>query len=87
MRLKILGWQQTLQAAPCCLASRRCERSQLFGWVEGGCGLHGAQAEYVRVPMADATLAAVPADVSDEEALLLGVRRAKAEQSGAGRSM
>ncbi|KAL4429340.1 hypothetical protein ABPG77_005114 [Micractinium sp. CCAP 211/92] len=50
----------------------RCERSQLFGWVEGGCGLHGAQAEYVRVPMADATLAAVPADVSDEEALLLG---------------
>ncbi|KAL4458665.1 hypothetical protein ABPG75_013530 [Micractinium tetrahymenae] len=50
----------------------RCKRSQLFGWVEGGCGLHGAQAQYVRVPMADATLAPVPADVSDEEALLLG---------------
>lgn len=54
----------------------RCEQSQLFGWVEGGCGLHGAQAQYVRVPMADATLAAVPASVSDEEALLLGVRAA-----------
>ncbi|KAI7844588.1 hypothetical protein COHA_001828 [Chlorella ohadii] len=50
----------------------RCERSQLFGWVEGGKGLHGAQAQFIRVPMADATLALVPADVSDEEALLLG---------------
>lgn len=53
-------------------ASRRCERSQLFGWVEGGAGLHGAQAQYVRVPMADGTLAHLPADVSDEEGLLLG---------------
>jgi hypothetical protein len=26
----------------------RCERSQLFGWREGGCGLHGAQAQYIR---------------------------------------
>ncbi|PRW57739.1 alcohol dehydrogenase [Chlorella sorokiniana] len=50
----------------------RCERSKLFGWVEGGKGLHGAQAQLIRVPMADATLAHVPADVSDEEALLLG---------------
>ncbi len=34
----------------------RCERGQLRGWVEGGRGLHGAQAERVRVPLADATL-------------------------------
>ena len=34
----------------------RCEKGQLFGWVEHGEGLHGAQAEYVRVPLADSTL-------------------------------
>jgi len=50
----------------------RCASGQLFGWVEGGRGLHGAQAELVRVPLADATLVAVPAGVRAEEALLAG---------------
>jgi threonine dehydrogenase-like Zn-dependent dehydrogenase len=50
----------------------RCDSSQLFGWVERGRGLHGGQAEYVRVPLADATLVPVPADLPDEAALLAG---------------
>jgi len=50
----------------------RCERGQLFGWVEGGKGLHGAQAEYVRVPLADPCLVEVPEGVADDEALLAG---------------
>lgn len=50
----------------------RCERGQLFGWVEQGKGLHGAQAEYVRVPLADPSLVEVPEGVPDEEALLAG---------------
>ena len=50
----------------------RCERGQLFGWVEGGRGLHGAQAEAVRVPLADATLVRIPDDVAIDLALLLG---------------
>ena len=33
----------------------RCEHGALFGWVQDGRGLHGAQAELVRVPLADAT--------------------------------
>jgi threonine dehydrogenase-like Zn-dependent dehydrogenase len=50
----------------------RCSAGALFGWVEGGNGLHGTQAEVVRVPLADGTLIPVPQDVHDEEALLLG---------------
>jgi threonine dehydrogenase-like Zn-dependent dehydrogenase len=50
----------------------RCERSQLFGWIEGGQGLHGGQAEFVRVPDAGATLVAVPEDVDEAVALLAG---------------
>lgn len=50
----------------------RCVKGQLFGYVENGSGLQGGQAEYVRVPLADSTLAAIPEDVSPEEALLLG---------------
>lgn len=50
----------------------RCTRGQLFGWVEGGKGLHGAQAEYVRVPLADSTLVAVPEGTPAEEALFAG---------------
>jgi len=50
----------------------RCEHGQLFGWVQDGEGLHGAQAERVRVPLADGTLVAIPEGVTDEEALLLG---------------
>jgi threonine dehydrogenase-like Zn-dependent dehydrogenase len=50
----------------------RCETGQLFGWVERGHGLHGGQAELVRVPLADSTLVRVPADLLPEVALLLG---------------
>jgi threonine dehydrogenase-like Zn-dependent dehydrogenase len=50
----------------------RCEQGQLFGWVEKGKGLHGGQAEFVRVPLADGTLVKIPAGMSDELALLLG---------------
>ncbi|MDG2221075.1 MAG: alcohol dehydrogenase catalytic domain-containing protein [Rubripirellula sp.] len=50
----------------------RCRAGQLFGWRENGRGLHGGQAESVRVPMADGTLVKVPDGISDEVALLLG---------------
>ncbi|MCG8417595.1 MAG: alcohol dehydrogenase family protein [Proteobacteria bacterium] len=50
----------------------RCQRGQVFGWVSRGQGLSGGQAEYVRVPLADTTALAVPADISEEKALLLG---------------
>ncbi|KAI8812465.1 chaperonin 10-like protein [Cladochytrium replicatum] len=50
----------------------RCDHSQLFGWRSNSQGLHGAQAEYVRVPFADGTLAKVAENISDEEALLAG---------------
>lgn len=50
----------------------RCVQSQLFGWVENGRGLEGAQAEYVRVPLAEHTLLKIPEGIADEEALLLG---------------
>ena len=50
----------------------RCDRGQLFGWVQDGQGLHGGQAELVRVPLADSTLMAVPEGLSPERALLLG---------------
>ena len=50
----------------------RCVKGQLYGWVEKGVGLHGGQAEYVRVPLADSTLQKIPEGVSLEEGLLLG---------------
>jgi len=50
----------------------RCVHGQLFGWVEGGHGLAGAQAEYVRVPLADTTLIKVPEGIDPEPALFLG---------------
>jgi len=50
----------------------RCIHSQLFGWREHNQGLHGGQAEYVRVPLADATLMKIPEGISLEEGLLLG---------------
>lgn len=49
----------------------RCTRGQLFGWVEGGAGLHGAQAERVRVPLADGTLVRVPEELEDDAVALL----------------
>lgn len=50
----------------------RCELGELFGWRQGGLGLHGGQAERVRVPLADTTLVRAPDGVADEEALLAG---------------
>jgi len=50
----------------------RCSKGQLFGWVQGGKGLPGLQAELARVPLADTTLARVPEGIALEEALLLG---------------
>ena len=50
----------------------RCVKGQLYGWVEGGQGLHGAQAEYVRVPLAESTLVGIPEEISPGQALLLG---------------
>lgn len=50
----------------------RCTAGQLYGWVENGRGLHGLQAEYARVPLAEGTLLKLPGGVSPEEALLLG---------------
>lgn len=69
----------------------RCERGQLLGWVERGHGLHGAQAERLRVPLADSTLVAIPEGdrrVEAVEALLAGDVLATgwyaAERAGAG---
>ena len=45
----------------------RCEHGQLFGWISSGVGLHGGQAERVRVPLADGTLFVVPGPVADHE--------------------
>lgn len=49
-------------ACPACERglTSRCERGELFGWVEGGRGLHGGQAELVRVPLADSSLVKIP---------------------------
>ncbi len=50
----------------------RCEMSQVFGWVQNGQGLQGAQAEYVHVPNAQHTLMKPSPELSDEQSLLLG---------------
>jgi threonine dehydrogenase-like Zn-dependent dehydrogenase len=50
----------------------RCIHSQLFGWVENGMGLHGGQAEFIRVPLADSTLIKLSEGVSLEEGVLVG---------------
>lgn len=50
----------------------RCINGQLFGWVEGGHGLQGAQAEFVRVPHADSTLVQIPDSMDPKHALLAG---------------
>jgi alcohol dehydrogenase len=49
----------------------RCLKNQLFGWRSDGYGLHGGQAEFVRVPNATGTLVPL-GDRSPEIALLLG---------------
>jgi threonine dehydrogenase-like Zn-dependent dehydrogenase len=50
----------------------RCEKGSLFGWVQQGHGLQGAQANYVRVPMADHTLLPLSNDLDEKKGLLLG---------------
>jgi alcohol dehydrogenase len=50
----------------------RCGEGQLFGWRSAGRGLHGGQAQLVRVPLADGSLLRVPEGLSAESALLLG---------------
>src|SRR6188768_733191 len=50
----------------------RCEKGDLFGWMQSGYGLQGAQAQYIRVPMADTTLVSLSNDLSEEKGLLLG---------------
>ena len=50
----------------------RCESGAVYGWVSDGVGLQGAQAEYVRVPLADSTLVRAPADLPRELVLLAG---------------
>jgi threonine dehydrogenase-like Zn-dependent dehydrogenase len=51
--------------------SARCDSGALFGWVQDGVGLEGAQAEFVRVPLAASTLVAIEDDLPAETALLL----------------
>jgi len=50
----------------------RCEKGNLFGWIQNGQGLEGAQATYIRVPMADSTLLSLSNDLSEQKGLLLG---------------
>jgi len=50
----------------------RCEKGNLFGWIQHGHGLQGAQAKYIRVPMADATLLPLSNDLNEKKGLLLG---------------
>lgn len=53
--------------------SARCVQNQIYGWKEKGIGLHGAQAEYIRVPLADTTLIDYrPYNLKSEDALLAG---------------
>jgi threonine dehydrogenase-like Zn-dependent dehydrogenase len=66
----------------------RCVQGQPFGWVEKGKGLQGAQAELVRVPLADTTLVRIPDGTPAETALFAGDVLATgwfgAESAGAG---
>ena len=50
----------------------RCIEGGVYGWVSGGRGLQGAQAEYVRVPLAGSTLVPIPDGVSEDAALFAG---------------
>ena len=53
--------------------SARCDRARLLGWGDpaGPPGLHGTQAEAVRVPDADGTLVVLPTAIDDGTAVLL----------------
>lgn len=58
--------------------SSRCVSWQLFGYQppqgvdDGGRGIQGAQAQFVRVPQADATLVKLPGFLTVEDAMLMG---------------
>ncbi|MCY0899633.1 MAG: zinc-binding dehydrogenase [Firmicutes bacterium] len=50
----------------------QCRQRQLFGFGSRFGNLAGTQAEWARIPNADATLIPVPPDVEDADALLVG---------------
>jgi threonine dehydrogenase-like Zn-dependent dehydrogenase len=55
--------------------SSRCEHPEggkTFGWRSNGVGNHGAQAEYIRVPIADGTLLRLPENIPDDVGLFIG---------------
>ena len=52
--------------------SCRCEQGQLFGWVSNGKGLQGAQAEFVRVPLADSCLVSFSKELPADQVLFSG---------------
>lgn len=52
--------------------SQLCENAAIFGAGAFGGGLPGAQAQFLRVPIADVNLLHVPDDVEDEPALFVG---------------
>lgn len=56
---------------PACIAGdhRRCARFAMFGFGQAFGSLQGGQAEYVRVPLADMTLRAIPAGLADESVI------------------
>ena len=60
-RITLVGSPFTTSCADCYYCRKgltaRCVHGQLFGWIENGQGLDGGQAEYVRVPLAESTLA------------------------------
>lgn len=59
---------------PACVAGdhRRCAKFQMFGMGVAFGNLPGGQAEYVRVPLADMTLRAIPEGLSDESTIFTG---------------
>lgn len=59
---------------PACVGGdhRRCSKFQMFGMGVAFGNLPGGQAEYVRVPLADMTLRAIPDELSDESTIFTG---------------
>lgn len=52
--------------------SARCPAGRLMGSRDNSVGLHGTQAEFVRVPLADTTLVPLEPSLHPEEGLLIG---------------